>query len=182
MMGNAQTKRPYDLATLRRNKTARGALAVVLAGLLAGALLITLGGGGPAGAAKASRGFVLNNKSDHALKLFAVQRVPKFVCTNPQVCVQTHHAIDFEGRPREGDVLNPGRSHRFELKYGFSIFGGVQYAANLWYKIQGDNDPNDNVYYTIETYSTSNESFCDINKTSKYECKAEGTQLTFKNR
>jgi hypothetical protein len=168
-----------DLAIARRNKTFRGPLAFVIAGVLAGALLIALGDGGPASAAKASRGFTLQNKSDLPLKLFAVQRVPKFLCTNPQVCVQTFHDMDFEGRPSEGSLVSPNQSHRFELKYGFSIFGGVQYAANLWYKIQGNNDPDDNVYYTIETYSTTNESYCNINKTSKYTCKAEGTQLTF---
>ena len=79
-------------------------------------------------------------------------------------------------------MLNPSQSQRLELKYGFSIFGGAQYAANLWYKIQGNNDPDDNVYYTIETYSTSNESYCNINKNSNYTCNAEGTQLTFKKR
>jgi hypothetical protein len=180
MMDTAETKRRYDLAAARRSKTARGALAVVLAGVLAGALLIALGGGGPASAA--SRGFSLDNKSDLSLRLYKVQPVPTFLCVDPGRCVQTHHPIDFEGRPNEGDVLNPNQSHRFELKYGFSLLGGVQYAANLWYKIQGNNDPDDNVYWTIETYSTSNESSCKINHTSKYDCKAEGTQLTFKNR
>jgi hypothetical protein len=179
MMETAETKRRSDLATMRRNKTARGVLAVGLAGVLAGALLIALEGG-PASAA--SRGFKLENKSDLALKLYAVQRVPTFKCVDPSRCVQTHHPMDFEGRPREGDVLDPGKTHRFELKYGFSLLGGVQYAANLWYKIRGNNDPDDNVYYTIETYSTSNESSCEINHTSKYACKAEGTELTFKNR
>ena len=79
-------------------------------------------------------------------------------------------------------MLDPGKTHRFELKYGFSLLGGVQYAANLWYKIEGYSDPNGNVYYTIETYSTSNESSCKINHTSRFECKAAGTQLTFKNK
>jgi len=166
-----------DFAIARRNKTFRGPLAFVLAGVLAGVLLIGLGDGGPASAA--SRGFTLDNKSDLPLKLFAVQRVPKFLCVDPGRCVQTFHDIDFEGRPSDGSVLNPNQSQRFELKYGFSIFGGVQYAANLWYKIQGNNDPDDNVYYTIETYSTSNESYCNMNKNSNYTCKAEGTQLTF---
>ena len=169
-----------EFAIARRNKTFRGPLAFVIAGVLAAALLIGLGDGGPASAAKASRGFTLTNKSDLPLKLFAVQKVPKFLCVDPGRCVQTFHDIDFEGgRPPDGSVVNPNQSQRFELKYGFSIFGGVQYAANLWYKIQGNNDPDDNVYYTIETYSTSNESYCNINKNSNYTCKAEGTQLTF---
>lgn len=90
--------------------------------------------------------------------------------------------MDFEGKPSNGSVVDPNRSQTFELKYGFSLLGGVQYAANLWYKIQGDNDPDNNVYFTIETYSTTNESSCKVNMTSKFTCKAEGTQLTFKNK
>jgi hypothetical protein len=171
-----------DLAAMRRNNTSRRALAVAFAFVLAGALLAGLLAGPLQNSSAASRGFKLDNKSDHPLKLYAVQRVPTFKCVDPSRCVQTHHPMDFEGRPREGDVLDPGKTHRFELKYGFSLLGGVQYAANLWYKIQGDGDPDNNVYYTIETYSTSNESSCDINRTSRYACKAEGTELTFKNR
>jgi hypothetical protein len=178
MMRTAESGRRHDLATSRRSRS-RGVVAVVLACVLAGGLLIALTGG-PASAA--SRGFTVNNKSNKSLKLFAVQRVPTFICVNPGACARTTHPMDFEGRPQEGAVLDPNRSQRFELKYGFSILGGVQYAANLWYKIQGDDDPDDNVYYTIEVYSTTNESYCNINKTSKYECKAEGTQLTFKNK
>src|SRR5436190_19293784 len=104
MMHTAKTKRRYDPA-VRRNKTARGAFAVVLACVLAGALVIALTSG-PASAA--SRGFVLNNNSDHALKLFAVKPVPTFLCADPSRCVQTTYPIDFEGRPPDGDVLNPG--------------------------------------------------------------------------
>ncbi len=142
--------------------------------------MIALGSGGPANAA--SRGFQLENKSSNSLKLIEVQRVPTFVCADPTRCVPTHHPMDFEGKPSNGSVVDPNRSQRFELKYGFSLLGGVQYAANLWYKIQGDNDPDNNVYFTIETYSTTNESSCKVNKTSKFTCKAEGTQLTFKNK
>ena len=169
-----------DLAIARRNRTFRGPLAFVIAAVLAGALLIGLGDGGPASAAKASRGFVLQNKSDLPLKVWTVQKVPKFVCVNPGTCAQTFHDIDFEGRPPDGSVLNPGQSQRWELKYFFNIFGGTQYAANLWYKIQGNNDPDDNVYYEIRTYSTSNDSYCNMNKNSNYTCTAEGTDLTFK--
>jgi hypothetical protein len=131
MIDSAETKRRYDVATVGRGKTARGPMAVVLAG----ALLIALGGGGPASAA--SRGFTLDNKSNVALKLYAVEPVPAFTCVDPGVCHRFEYPIDFEGRPDEGSVLNPGRSHRFELRYTFDIFGGVQYAANLWYKIHG---------------------------------------------
>ena len=172
-------RRRYDLATMRRNNTSRLALAIALA-VLAGALLVGVLAGPLLKAGAASRRFTLENKSDLALRLYAVQRVPTFQCVDPARCVKTTHPMDFEGRPNEGAVLNPNQRHRFELKFGFSLLGGVQYAANLWYKIQGNNDPDDNVYYTIYTYSTSNESSCKINHTSRYACTAEGTQLTFK--
>ena len=37
--------------------------------------------------------------------------------------------MDFEGRPENGSPLKPGGTDAWELKYGFSPFGGVQYAA-----------------------------------------------------
>ena len=86
-----------EFAIARRNTTFRGPLAFVLAGVLAGVLLIGLGDGGPASAAKASRGFTLTNKSDLPLKLFAVQKVPKFLCVDPGRCVQIFHDIDCAG-------------------------------------------------------------------------------------
>jgi len=47
--------------------------------------------------------------------------------------------MDFEGRPENGSPLKPGGTDAWELKYGFSPFGGVQYAAELWYDIEGTN-------------------------------------------
>lgn len=176
----SNTKRGNELTDVRRTRTTQGAFALVLACGLATALVIALGGSEPASAA--SRGFKLENKSGNALKLFAVQPVPTVKCVAPIRCVETNHDMAFEGRPSDGSVLDPGKIDVFDLKYGFSLFGGVQYAANLWYKIQGDNDPDNNVYFTIETYSTTNESACRINNTSKFTCTAEGTQLTFKRR
>jgi hypothetical protein len=85
--------------------------------------------------------------------------------------------MDFEGPPHNGAVLNAGHTHVWELKYGFSIFGGVQYAANLWYKIAGTDGT---VEYTIETWSTSNESACKVRGTSQFACTAAGTNLTLK--
>jgi hypothetical protein len=85
--------------------------------------------------------------------------------------------MDFEGRPANGAVPNAGHTHVWELKYGFSIFGGVQYAANLWYKIAGTEGT---VEYTIETWSTSNESACKVQGTSQFACTAAGTNLTLK--
>lgn len=87
--------------------------------------------------------------------------------------------MDFEGRPADGAVLNPGHTHDWELKYGFSPFGGVQYAANLWYRIVGSSGT---VEYTIETWSTSNESSCRVNGVAHFTCTAAGTKLTFKDK
>ena len=65
--------------------------------------------------------------------------VPAYICRDLTLCVPTHSPMDFEGRPANGAALNPGHTHDWELKYGFSPFGGVQYAANLWYQISGTN-------------------------------------------
>ena len=145
---------------------------ILLTCIMAVALLTA----GPAGAA--SRGFTVHNQSSHALHLEAVKRVPTYVCPNPAVCVPTHHPMAFEGRPADGSVLNPGHTQRFELKYGFSLLGGVQYAANLWYKI---GNTGHNVEYTIEVYSTTNESACKVHPATAGRCTAEGTKLTFHN-
>ena len=67
--------------------------------------------------------------------------------------------MEFEGRPKDGSSLQPGKSETWDLKYGFSIFGGVQYAANFSYKVQGTDAVVD---YNIYTYSTSNESSCKV--------------------
>lgn len=130
---------------------------------------------GPASAE--SRGFKIHNTSKVALKLEAAKPVPTFVCGNIGRCVETKYPMDFEGRPANGSTLDPGGSQTWELKYGFSIFGGVQYAADLWYDIAGTNAT---VEYKIEVYSTTNESSCKVHGSSKYTCSAGGTNLTFK--
>ena len=33
--------------------------------------------------------------------------------------------------------MHPGHEQTFEVKYGFSLLCGVQYAANIWYKSPG---------------------------------------------
>jgi hypothetical protein len=147
------------------------ASAIVLACVVAGALLAT----GPASAA--SRGFKVHNQSSHTLRLEGARRVPTYVCVDIARCVPTHYPMDFEGRPSDGSLIHPGNTQVWELKYGFSLLGGVQYAANLWYQIVGTND---SVEYTIETWSTVNESACKVNGTTKFACTAEGTKLTFK--
>ena len=130
-------------------------------------------------ASAASRGFKLHNESNHVLRLEAAKPVPTYVCVDLTRCVPTHYQMAFEGRPANGTVLNPGHTHDWELKYAFSPFGGVQYAANLWYEISGTSAT---VEYTIETWSTSNESSCRVSGASHFTCTAAGTRLTFKNK
>lgn len=38
--------------------------------------------------------------------------------------------MDSEGRPADGSVLPTSHAHTWELRYGFSMLGAVQYAAN----------------------------------------------------
>jgi hypothetical protein len=172
MMDTAETKRRYDLATSRRYMVSLGALAIVLACGLAAALLTA----GPA--SPASRGFKVENNSSRDLQLVKAEGVPTVLCVNLARCVRTDYPIDFEGRPADGAVLNPGKTHQWELKYSWSPIGGVQYAANLWYRIVGTDDL---AQYTIYTYSYSNESFCNIRGTAKFGCGAAGTKLEFRN-
>lgn len=156
--------------------------AIVLGCALAGALLTA----GPASAA--SRGFVLHNNSRHfSLQLEYVHPVPCVLnfCTRAGV---HHYPIDFEGRPAAGSVLQPGHVHRWELKYSFSISGGVQYAADIRYSI-GTSATHDLGYvdYLIEVYSRENESSCRIISPADSfprdrkvgRCTAGGTNLTY---
>lgn len=138
-------------------------------------LLAALGAARPASAA--SRGFKLHNQSTHVLTLEAAKAVPTYKCIDLTRCVPTHYPMDLEGRPHNGAQLHAGQTHTWELKYGFSLLGGVQYAANLWYKIGGTNA---SVEYTIQTWSTSNESACKVIDSKQFTCTAEGTKLTFK--
>jgi hypothetical protein len=160
-------------------------LALVLGCVLAGALLTA----GPASAA--SRGFMVRNLSrtpitvagwralDHiecipVLAPNPITKIPGFtgqVKCGPPV----PYPIDFsEGRPSVGDRLVPGARQSWELKYWFSIFGGVQYAAIVVYNIPGGV-----LEYRLRVYSTSNESECKVLGTSSFTCTAEGLNLTF---
>ena len=105
------------------------------------------------------------------------ERVPTYVCVDIARCIPTTTRWTLRGVPLDGSLMHPGNTQVWELKYGFSLLGGVQYAANLWYQIVGTND---SVEYTIETWSTVNESACKVNGTTKFACTAEGTKLTFK--
>jgi hypothetical protein len=168
----------------RGSFASRGVVALVLGCVLAGALLTA----GPASAA--SRGFMVRNVSrtpitvagwralDHidCIAVFApnpITKIPGFtgqVKCGPPV----PYPIDFsEGRPSVGDRLVPGATQSWELKYWFSIFGGVQYAAIVVYNIPGGV-----VEYTLRVYSTSNESQCKVIGTSSFTCTAEGLNLT----
>lgn len=160
-----------DVLPRSRFKRRTGSVAVLLAVVAALGLLSA----GPASAA--SRGFKLKNTSDVDLKLEAAKPVPTVVCGNIGRCVDTKYPMEFEGRPDNGSVLKPNATQTWELKYGFSPFGGVQYAADLWYEIEGTKAT---VEYKIEVYSTSNESSCKVHGSSKYSCTAGGTSLTFK--
>ena len=172
MTSTAEIIRRADIAPGTRAKALRTVMAIVSGCVLAGALLTA------APASAASRGFKVHNDSSLALHLEAAKRVPTYVCPNPSVCVPTHYRMDFEGRPADGAVLVPGRVHNWELKYGFSLLGGVQYAANLWYRIAANGGT---VEYTIQVYSTSNESSCKVTPASAGRCTAAGTKLTFHN-
>jgi hypothetical protein len=153
-------------------KSRHGLIAIAVGCILTMSLLAA----GPASAA--SRGFKLHNKSSVELQLVNAKPVPSYVCNSVVHCVPSHYRMDFEGRPGDGALLKPQGTHTWELKYGFSPFGGVQYAASLWYKIVGTEDL---VNYQIEVYSTSNESSCKVIGTQKYTCVAGGTDLEFKN-
>ncbi|MGZ4305702.1 MAG: hypothetical protein ACXVSL_12660 [Solirubrobacteraceae bacterium] len=170
---STQTRSRCERATTHRDNRSRGVLAIV-AGCALAAALLTAGS-----ASAASRGFKVHNHSNHGLILEAAKPVPTYICRDLTLCVPTHSPMDFEGRPANGAALNPGHTHDWELKYGFSPFGGVQYAANLWYQISGTNGT---VEFTIETWSTSNESACRVNGAAHFTCTAAGTKLTFKNK
>jgi hypothetical protein len=158
---------PVSRHTKKRARTAAVLLAAVAAlGLLSAG-----------SASAASRGFKLHNTSNVALKLDAAKPVPTVVCASTAHCATTQYPMDFEGRPDNGSTLAAGGTHTWELKYGFSPFGGVQYAADLWYDIAGTNAT---VEYKIEVWSTTNESQCKVHGSSKYTCSAAGTKLTFK--
>ena len=146
--------------------------ALPLVGTLAGALL-TAGS-----ASAASRGFIIRNDSDTAITVVGARAIPTYACFDFK-CVPTFYPIDFsEGRPPDGDVLTPRSTNAWELKYGFDIRGGVQFAANVVYRINGTGAT---VEYTMYVFPTSNDSFCKVIGTTKFTCSAEGRDLTFKN-
>jgi hypothetical protein len=121
---------------------------------------------------------MVENRSSADLELTTAKPVPTVVCNGITRCVESHFPTGFEGRPADGSSLPSAGSDTWELKYRFSPFGGIQYSSNLWYKIAGTDAT---VNFTIETYSTSNESSRKVIGTNKYTFTAAGTKLEFKN-
>jgi hypothetical protein len=156
---------------MRHTRMRIGASVVSLTCAVAGASALTT-----VPASAASRGFTVTNNSSQTLTLESVKQVKTYRCNANLTCVEVPVDMAFEGRPADGSVLQPGKSQRFELKYGFSFTGGVQYAAMLGYKIGATGS---HVEYTIETYSTTNESSCKVTPNAG-SCTAQGVDLAFK--
>jgi hypothetical protein len=96
--------------------------------VLAGALLTA----GPASAA--SRGYKLYNQSTRTLRVESATPLEAWLC-NLGICLKNgFYDIDFEGRPRDGQLFPPNfPPHDWELKYGLT----TSYGALLRYKILG---------------------------------------------
>jgi hypothetical protein len=117
-----------------------------------------------------SRGFRLKNDSDRTLTLIGVSKVPARLCNHDR-CVNTHHPMSFEGRPKDGSTLRPGGVDGWELSY----LPGETYGAILKYEI---GDHLGIVEYTIETKTFSNDSSCKVTPGAG-KCSAGGLQLGF---
>jgi hypothetical protein len=147
---------------------------LAVAGVTACAVSAGLVTAAPASAA--SRGFTVTNSSSATLRLEGLNRVHHVVC-NGTICVPgVPYPMEFEGRPNVGSDIAPGGSQRFELKYGFDIFGGIQYAAQLTYKVEKTNAK---LEVWIDTTPTSNNSRCEVVPASAGRCSAGGTSITF---
>jgi hypothetical protein len=85
--------------------------------------------------------------------------------------------MEFEGRPGVNDRIAPNGSQRFELKYGFDLLGGIQYAAQLTYKIEGTNAK---LEVSINTTPFTNNSTCEVVPASAGSCTAGGLAITFR--
>jgi hypothetical protein len=151
-----------------RNSKARARALAITVGCVALMALVLAGA-----ANAASRGYRLQNHSNHTLKLDKAEALPTFLC-NGTICARTEHPMDFEGRPGNGSLLKPGGTDAWELKYVF----GKTYAAELKYSIEGTSAI---VTYTIETSTFSNDSACKVTPPSAGKCSAHGTSLAFNN-
>jgi hypothetical protein len=117
-----------------------------------------------------SRGFRVKNNSDQTLTLIGASKIPARLCNGPH-CVNTHHPMSFEGRPKDGSTLKPGGVDGWELSY----LPGEKYGAILKYEI---GDHLGVVEYTIETSTFSNDSSCKVTPGAG-KCSAGGLQLGF---
>jgi hypothetical protein len=149
---------------LTRLRVRAGAPAVLLTCLVLGALFFA----GPASAF--SRGFRLNNNGDKTLTLIGASKVPARLC-NGLHCVQSHHPMQFEGRPKDGSTVKPGGVDVWELQYlPFEIYGAI-----LKYEV---GDHFGVVEYTIETGTFGNDSSCKVTPGAG-KCSAGGLGLGF---
>jgi hypothetical protein len=144
---------------------------IVLACAVVGALLAQT-----AVASAASRGFDIRNSSNRGLKLQSVQKVRTFTCTHNVQCFPDFYAMEFEGRPGSGDRLDPGTTHRFELKWEFSFDNSVKYAAEATYNIEGTNAQ---LQVTMKTSTLSNTSTCRVLHAPVGSCIAEGLNIFY---
>ena len=135
---------------------------MVVACVLVGVLWMATGS-----ASASSRGFVVHNYADRALRVERVTSVPA------DRGVSYH--FGFEGRPADGAVLGAKADVQdWQLKYEF----GRSYAARVVYKIEGTGAT---VAFRIQSSTLSNDSTCEVMGTTGYFCTAEGLVLSVRN-
>ncbi len=162
--------------TVKNANSSRRARRKVLAvaGVSACAVSAALLNAAPASAE--SRGFTVTNNSNATLQLEGLNHVHCTVKLGSE-CYRGAYPMEFEGRPHVGDDIAPKGNQRFELKYAFSINSGVQYAAQLTYKIE-----HTNAKLEIEIWTTAyrNGSTCKVVPASAGTCTvADNTEITY---
>ena len=162
--------------TVKKANSSRRARRKVLAvaGVSACAVSAALLNAAPASAA--SRGFTVTNNSSATLQLEGLNKVHCTVKAG-SACERGGFPMEFEGRPDVGSDIAPKGSQRFELKYGFDIGAGAQYAAQLTYKIE-----HTNAKLEIEIWTTAyvNGSTCKVVPASAGTCRvADNTEITY---
>jgi hypothetical protein len=124
----------------------------------------------------------VHNESRQKLLLLGVNPVSHPVCRGVFVvtCDEEFFDIDFEGRPSDGALVDPGGVQTWGLKYAFSfshLFGQTNYAARLSYRIEPANSLFE---VAIRTSNYTNDSTCDVIENSSFRCQAEGLDVTFR--
>jgi hypothetical protein len=137
-----------------------GALAVLVAGALAGTIVI-----GTGVASASSRGFRIFNDSSHPLRLVGATKAQEEI-RNPEIIVVPDTPMDFERRPKDGHVIEPhGPPQVWELKHS----SGGEYAAVLTYDIERTSSPyaplRGHLKVIIQTTPLSNNSDCFVHIT-----------------